>query len=101
MIYRLYKHKTLQWRLFLVITVTDFYTISTYRLFEKGGILEIWCSWFCVAQQDRQLLKNYYYKCHLEFVSMACGKIKNQTRLTCKVKFDGNSIDLMKAEDDY
>ena len=27
-------------------------------------------------------------------------KIKNQTRLTCKVKFDGNSIDLMKAEDD-
>ena len=70
-------------------------------LLEKGGILEIWCSWFCVAQQDRQLLKNYYYKCHLEFVSMACGRIKNQTRLTCKVKFDGNSIDLMKAEDDY
>ena len=27
-------------------------------------------------------------------------KIKNQTRLTCKVKFDDNSIDLMKAEDD-
>ena len=27
-------------------------------------------------------------------------RIKNQTRLTCKVKFDGNSIDLMKAEDD-
>ena len=26
-------------------------------------------------------------------------RIKNQTRLTCKVKFDGNSIDLMKAED--
>ena len=44
-------------------------------LLEKGGILEIWCSWFCVAQQDRQLLKNYYYKCHLEFVSMACGNI--------------------------
>ena len=26
--------------------------------------------------------------------------IKNQTRLTCKVKFDDNSIDLIKAEDD-
>ena len=26
--------------------------------------------------------------------------IKNQTSLTCKVKFDDNSIDLMKAEDD-
>ena len=26
-------------------------------------------------------------------------RIKNQTRLTCKVKFDGNAIDLMKAED--
>ena len=24
-------------------------------------------------------------------------KVKNQTRLTCKVKFDGNSIDLIKA----
>ena len=31
----------------------------------------------------------------------ATNKIKNHTRLTCtcKVKFDGNSIDLMKAED--
>ena len=33
-------------------------------------------------------------------VKETCKRIKNQTRLTCKVKFDGNSIDLLKAEDD-
>ena len=54
--------------------------MSSHLLFEFPGIL-------CQALADALL-------------DLIYSKIKNQTRLTCKVKFDDNSIDLMKAEDD-